>query len=545
MKKHVLFIPLLIVLLTSACLFFQGSGEDTSGGGSNTSGGSTGKDKVPAELQYILENPSDPIQVTPSLDTAQQAEAILTSSGGSLTAKGKDGTTFQLEALPGALASDTLIRMTPLSSLADMPFGSASYAVHLEPEGLFFYAPVVLTITPPQEIPLDQQLTFGYQGEQHELFLVPPVVDSQTIQLQILHFSGYGVTKGLLTDIEPVRARIGGAAENRLQSAIAEQLGRARQAQLLGQESPEIDWGGFFQQYEEQVIKPRLAAAGESCAAGRLAIQTVLGYERQRQLLGMGEGSLQSLTGAGGVMDLVAETCMKEEYEMCRDDHIIHRIIPAWLGLERQAQLLGTSGEGSSNPVMEKAKDYVRKCMSFELLFHSQADFDDGEGGGYTSVVDSKIKVQFNPDDLSFKGQAPLVNTDFEFRAPDCSVDNKRGGDTFEAISLAYLPDTKSPTDQLGYVRDFKLIYYPGNTTENFTITCEDSPPYTSPPSPLWTGAFLPLHDGEMSPTEGGFIAENWEILGDEYFAKLEWIKEDGGVGVVEAGTFKLYHRPQ
>ena len=45
--------------------------------------------------------------------------------------------------------------------------------------------------------------------------------------------------------------------------------------------------------------------------------------------------------------------------------------------------------------------------------------------------------------------------------------------------------------------------------------------------------------------TEGGFIAEEWEILGDEYFAKKEWIRDDAGLGLTEAGTFKLYHRPE
>ena len=44
-------------------------------------------------------------------------------------------------------------------------------------------------------------------------------------------------------------------------------------------------------------------------------------------------------------------------------------------------------------------------------------------------------------------------------------------------------------------------------------------------------------------PIEGtGFVFTDWEIFGDEYFAKLEWIEEVGDV--VEAETFKLYHRP-
>ena len=41
----------------------------------------------------------------------------------------------------------------------------------------------------------------------------------------------------------------------------------------------------------------------------------------------------------------------------------------------------------------------------------------------------------------------------------------------------------------------------------------------------------------------GGWIALDWEIFGNEYYAKKEWIKEANG-NIVEAGTFKLYHTP-
>jgi hypothetical protein len=48
-----------------------------------------------------------------------------------------------------------------------------------------------------------------------------------------------------------------------------------------------------------------------------------------------------------------------------------------------------------------------------------------------------------------------------------------------------------------------------------------------------------------MSQAAGGFVMEDWEILGGEYYAKREWINEDAGLGITEAGTFKLYHRPE
>ena len=137
------------------------------------------------------------------------------------------------------------------------------------------------------------------------------------------------------------------------------------------------------------------------------------------------------------------------------------------------------------------------------------------------------------------------VNTAFDWRTEGCSVTSTRGGSTFEAINLAYISDTRSPTDELGYVRDFMFVYYPGNTTESFTIQCEDQPPYSSPASPFWTGVYLVTHESEMSQADGGFLMEDWEILGGEYYAKKEWITESAGLGLVEVGTFKLYHLPE
>ncbi|HEY8491482.1 MAG TPA: hypothetical protein VIO14_10875, partial [Dehalococcoidia bacterium] len=286
----------------------------------------------------------DPITVTPVLDESRRAEGVIPASGGSLRATGADGTTFQLDVPAGALAVDTLIRMTPVSRLDGMPFGSAPYAVQLEPDGLQFYDFATLTITPSQEIPVDQQIPFSYKGTGQNLALALPVVDSRQIQVRLLGFSGYGVTKGLLAEIEPVRARLGGEAESRLQSELAAHLIQARQAQLLGGEAGDFDMDGWLRRYREQVLRPRLAAAGESCAAARLAIQTVLALERQSQILGgaanVGDDTLRSLA------QTAADVCLKEEYELCRDEHTIHRIIPVWLTLHRQAQILGLASAG-------------------------------------------------------------------------------------------------------------------------------------------------------------------------------------------------------
>jgi hypothetical protein len=531
--------------------------------------------------------PRDGVNIQVTLEAGQSVEAVVPVQGGTLTAKGTDGTVFTLEIPGDSLLNETRVRLTPAASITGMPFGEdQTYAVQLEPEGLSFNNFVTLTIAPAQEIPLDQQLTFGYRGAGEDVVLAPPVVSAKEIKIHLLHFSGYGVTKGLLADIEPVRQRLGRDAEARLQSLIAEQLARERQRQLLGQgqsnDGP-IDFESLFKQYEEQVLKPRLAAAGESCAAGRLALQTLLGLERQRQLLGASDGSGAFSQQMEELMKTVTKVCVQEEYELCVEKHIIHRMIPVWLGMERQYQLLGLAGEGAEREELKLAKELTRKCLTFELQFESDGNFDAGNGGGYKSVVKSKVKLQFDPGTFTIKGQSALINDFFEFRAEGCSITSNRGGGTFDVINLVYETDTRSPTDELGYVRDFKLTYWPGVTSESLTATCEGSPPYTFPPagirSGLWSGLFLVLHYSELNLGDGsgaglppmpdmsgmmagagfgapmfpmpdisaggGYIAQDWEMQSGDYLAKKEWIKEDAGLGLTEAGTLKLYHRPE
>lgn len=495
------------------------------------------------EYAYVFDANTDPINVSVSLDDAQNSSALITTQGGSVSVTGKDGTLYTLNIPDDALMVDTFITMTPVASLDGLPFGSPdSLAVQLEPEGLTFNNFVTLTITPKESIPVDQQLMFTYESSGHDVILALPVVDSSEIKMQLLHFSGYGVTKGYLADIEPVRSRIGGSAERRLQSAAAERLGRERQAQLLGSDDASEglrELGDLFAQYEEEVVKPRIAAAGESCAAGQLAMQTVLGFERQKQLLGMESNGLQDVMD---LMDVVGLVCVKEEYEMCKTDHVIHRMIPIWLGMMRQSQLLGG---GTDTEAINLAKDLTQKCLSFDLVFTSEATFDIGDGEGYDSSVTSTVKMQFNADSLKTAGEAPLVNSAFEYRLEDCSITSNRGGGTFNAMDMGYIVQENIPPGEVGKVTDIDLIYYPGNTSESFTIKCEDTPAFTTPAAPLWTGVYLVTHQFEMDQAKGGFVMQEWEVMGNEYFAKKEWITEYPSEGLTEVGTFKLYHKPK
>lgn len=239
----------------------------------------------PTDLAWIYDTPYDPINLTTTPDDSHQVTALIPVEGGTLTATGADGTTYTLDIPGDALLAETEISLTPVQSLEGLPFGEGTaFAVQMAPDGLSFNNFVTLTITPTQPIPLNEQILFDFEADGQALGLALPVLDPSVIQIQLLHFSGAGVSKGLLADTEPVRQRLGGSVEARLNSAMAIAVQQARQ-NGESDESLAAKLSGYIDEFIDNVVKPRVDAAGESCANGRLAMDTLVKVGRYIQLL--------------------------------------------------------------------------------------------------------------------------------------------------------------------------------------------------------------------------------------------------------------------
>ncbi len=189
--------------------------------------------------------------------------------GGTLTATGADGTTYTLDIPGDALLAETEIRLTPVQSLDGLPFGEGTaFAVQMSTGGIDFQQ---LRHTDHHARAADPAGRANpvrlRERDGQALGLALPALDPNIIQIQLLHFSGAGVSKGLLADTEPVRQRLGGSVEARLNSAMAIAVQQARQNGESA-ESPAAKLSGYIDEFIEKVVKPRLAAAGESCAAG-------------------------------------------------------------------------------------------------------------------------------------------------------------------------------------------------------------------------------------------------------------------------------------
>jgi len=507
-----------------------------------------------------------PIDLTVTLDPGTAVSAAIPIDGGDIEATGADGTVYHLSIPDDALVEETEIQMTPVASLDGLPTGgTVSYAVQLAPDGLQLFDFATLTITPSAELPIEEQLPFGYDGDGKGLFIATPVVDEPAIQLLIQHFSGYGVSKGLLADIEPERERLGGSEERRLQSQVAEALGRERQRQLLGGEE-DLDiaelFGSAFAEYERTVVEPRVRAAGESCAKGRLALETVLGLERQKQLIGMSDGSAFPVD----LMSTAARVCMQEEYELCVDEHIVHRMIPVTRGFERQRQLLGI--EDPAAKAFEE--DLAVRCLTFELVLESEAELKE-QGFRATSNMESRTTLRYEPAELAIRGSSALTNTDFVVKVPKCGATPHPSDSTVDVMSLTWVTAPRGAGDQLGAITDYTLTWLPNPTAESATIACPLMKKFELTLG-LWSLLFPILHQDEfqaaaaaprafaflqggagpfqlpdLQPIEnpGPFRTTGWTVAEDELLAEKEWSKSGRGGKISEEGSFELHHTPE
>jgi hypothetical protein len=76
---------------------------------------------------------------------------------------------------------------------------------------------------------------------------------------------------------------LGGDVETRLNSIVAAELARSGET---GQDPGSSFWDWAFSTWKQYVLQPRLNAAGQSCTAGRLALWTLLSFERTNELWG-------------------------------------------------------------------------------------------------------------------------------------------------------------------------------------------------------------------------------------------------------------------
>ena len=247
----------------------------------------TSRGKGPA-IDFVT--PGKPLDVKVLLDKKQIASGMISRSGGSVSLTTADGSKFTLDVPANAVDVDTAITMTAVKTLDGAPLDSNTpTAVQLEPSGLFFKEMATLTIAPARDIPIKQQVIFSYEGDGQDYHLAVLDPKSKDVKVKLMRFSGAGVGSAADAAWAANLMVQASEAQARIAQKIGELLQVERREQLLGGEGdPEVadKLESALDQYEDQALQKELVAAELDCKHATRAIQSLLGLERTRQLLG-------------------------------------------------------------------------------------------------------------------------------------------------------------------------------------------------------------------------------------------------------------------
>jgi hypothetical protein len=240
--------------------------------------------------------PGKALNVKVEPDKKQTASGKVSTSGGSVSLTAADGSKFVLDVPANALEADTTITMTAVKTLDGAPLDTKTpTAVQLEPSGLFFKEMATLTIVPAREIPVKDQIIFGYEGDGKDYHLAVVDPKSKDIKIKLMRFSGAGVGTGSDAAWAANLMLQAGAAETRLNQKIGETLQELRRRMILGDEdSAETNEladraASVLEQFEDQVLLKEIVAADLDCQHAGKALQSLLHIRRMGALLGMPE----------------------------------------------------------------------------------------------------------------------------------------------------------------------------------------------------------------------------------------------------------------
>ena len=154
---------------------------------------------------------------TPVLDPPATTSATIGRAGGSVSAGA-----VTLTVPPGALSEDTRITMTPITDLSGSPLeGTLIAGARLEPDGLRFLAPALLTMPLPAAASAADVLGFGSASDGSDLHLVPHSLAGGTVTIEVWHFSTGGASAGGAAAVTAMVGYQPTAAESAAQQRIA------------------------------------------------------------------------------------------------------------------------------------------------------------------------------------------------------------------------------------------------------------------------------------------------------------------------------------
>ena len=338
----------------------------------------------------------NPLNVQVKVDDKFTASAVISTTGGTLTAQAADGTKFTLTFPKGALFSDEKITLTPITAVDGLPFsGGLVGGVQMAPEGLRLLQPATLTIESPKTVAAKgfETVAFAYHQNGEGMYLNPSDAKGNALAIEVWHFSGAGAAQGTSDEVQTQQQNVPSDCGDASTQSMREYLGRERQAQLLGQvPDPNLGkkMGEFLRGAYNSCIGPQLPTALVDCDAAPAILSKALGWLRQVQLLGYEKDFQPESALITKTMEQAIVNCYDKEYDQCViDNDIKHRT--TMLGFLRQAALLGIDGR------LDQSK--IEKCP--RMSYQASGQFGvNGVWSGVACSLAEPFTIMALPPDL-------------------------------------------------------------------------------------------------------------------------------------------------
>jgi hypothetical protein len=494
------------------------------------------------------------VTVALQADTARAASAPVTASGGTVDARGADGTRYRLVLPPGAVSGPVTVTMTPLTGASGLPFEGLAAGVRLEPAGLSLEKPGRLLVQRDGLAVSPTTAAFGSE-DGRDLFLTPwtavPEADTLgpgTIGIGITHFSGWGVVSLNQTQLAAQYARSAFNARDRIAQEAREALEGDDDGVLERDQLP-------LQEMLDQVVKPLAEAAIQDPTFLDDAVGAFLSIERQLQLLGIVPGlpedpALASLFQRAFMryVQVLKARCAAADFTAIGDA----------VSLARQIQLAGMLIPGMHGPPqsIDEALELLDPCLRFELRMTSTHDFRwDFDFGAVTRAT---LKLHVEGGKLVGAGPLAYDSATFGVDNDDCTEEVTavhgstmvvEGGADLLALAPPGAGKPAAVKPRVAFVID------PGTPTEDLRLTCpaDPDPPHVQETKgnklwlTLWAGCTHP------DPTESLGLVRTIEdftatgtpgLLAERVYAGSFPCPQDMSPAAVQE-RWQLVHTPQ
>ena len=407
-----------------------------------------------------LDRDNTPVNVKLTFDTANVASAMIGEEGGVVSTSTSDGSYFSLEIPKGALHRREKITMIPVSRVDGLPLekGGAVASVQLEPEGLRFDKPVKLTIEPSAPVPVKEQVGFAWITKGTDTHLYPAAGDSLAMEMQLLHFSGYGFGKAPPSDPGRIHLLYASAHAARLEAELAQVISKERANQLLGKETDNSELNATFRkvmlEYYDGIIAPTMKIAETDDRMAECAFNFYLGWLRQLELMGAAPDDAVGLIGdnapsveamkqdpelvsrmaqasvsAEKILDNVEAHVMERAREGCRQHDLTsyNRVV----ALYRTFALLGIEGKQETANFATLIEQMNDQCNRFEVELSSSIDSRLPSGASHFTLSGT---AKYAPTDGQQEAPLNYVSLEISGRPWKDVMDAMSGGHGAELL---------------------------------------------------------------------------------------------------------------